>query len=87
MKKRVYKILRQILRRHLIAGASLTPRRKLSAVFTSNEERNELFCDVERALQVQLDDAELGRVETFGALAAYVVRCLPPTDEAPRLAA
>ena len=32
--------------------------------------RNELYCDVERALRVQLDDAELGRAHTFGALVA-----------------
>ena len=77
MKKLVYRVLRKIMRRHLIAPHRLVPRRRLSAVYASREERNELYCDVERALQVQLDDAELVHVETFGALADYVVRCLP----------
>jgi hypothetical protein len=77
MKKSVYKTLRRILRQHLISPVHLIPRRRLSAVFASRIERDELYCDVERAFQVQLDDAELQRVDTFGALAAYVVRCLP----------
>lgn len=77
MKRRVYKSLRRILRRHLIAPVQLIPRRRLSTVYTSGIERAELYCEVERVFQVQLDDAELQRVETFGALAAYVVRCLP----------
>ena len=76
MKRRVYKTLRRILCRHLIAPAQLIPRRRLSAVYTSGIERAELYCDVERVFRVQLDDAELQQVETFGALAAYVVRCL-----------
>lgn len=76
MKRRVYKTLRRILRRHLIASAQLIPRRRLSAVYTSGIERAELYCDVERTFRVQLDDAELQRVETFGALAAYVVHRL-----------
>ncbi|MDO7854126.1 hypothetical protein [Hymenobacter convexus] len=76
MKKQVYRVLRRILRRHLIASGQLIPRRRLSAVLGSREERNELYCDVEQALQVQLEDAELGQVETFGQLAAYVERRL-----------
>ncbi|WP_210520165.1 hypothetical protein [Hymenobacter terricola] len=76
MKRQVYRGLRRILRRHLIAPARLIPRRKLSAVFTSREERNELYCDVEMAFRVQLDDAELRQLDTFQALADYVVRCL-----------
>ncbi|GAB3873662.1 hypothetical protein GCM10028824_25620 [Hymenobacter segetis] len=77
MKKQVYRILRRIFRRHLIAPSRLVPRRRLSAVFASEVERNELYCEVERACYVQLDDAELQRAETFQALVAYVVRCLP----------
>jgi acyl carrier protein len=85
MKRHVYKILRRILKRHLISPARLIPRRKVSALYASSVERNELYCDVERAFQVQLDDAKLQQAETFGALADYVMRCLP---EAPaRLAA
>lgn len=76
MKRRVYKTLRRIPRRHLIASAQLIPRRRLSAVYASSIERAELYCDVERTFRVQLDDTELQGVETFGALAAYVVRRL-----------
>jgi hypothetical protein len=76
MKRHVYKILRRILRRHLIAPVQLIPRRRLSVVYASGIERAELYCDVERVFRVQLDDAELQQVDTFGALAAYVVRRL-----------
>ncbi|MFC6222729.1 hypothetical protein ACFP2F_05705 [Hymenobacter artigasi] len=76
MKKQVYRVLRRIFRRHLIAPSRLIPRRRLSAVFASEVERNELYCEVEQACYVQLDDAELRRAETFQALVAYVVRCL-----------
>ena len=77
MKRRVYRSLRRILRQHLIAPAQLIPRRRLSAVFTDQLERAELYCDVERLVQVQLDEAELQQVETFGQLAACVWRSLP----------
>lgn len=73
MKRHVYRTLR----RHLICSVQLIPRRRLSTVYASSIERAELYCDVERMFRVQLDDAELHRIETFGALAAYVVRCLP----------
>lgn len=76
MKRRVYRSLRRILRQHLIAPAQLIPRRRLSAVFTDQLERAELYCDVERLFQVQLDEAELRQVETFGQLAACVLRRL-----------
>ena len=46
MKRRVYRSLRRILRQHLIAPAQLIPRRRLSAVFTDQLERAELYCDV-----------------------------------------
>jgi hypothetical protein len=75
MKRQVYRILRRIFRRHLIAPSHLIPRRRLSAVFASEVERNELYCEVEQACYVQLDDAELRQAETFQALVAYVVRC------------
>ncbi len=77
MKRHVYKALRRILRHHLIAPAQLIPRRRLSVVFTNQLERAELYCDVERLFQVQLDEAELQQVETFGQLAACVWRSLP----------
>ena len=62
------------MRRYLIAPAQLIPRCQVSALFASPMARNELYCDVERALRVQLDDAELGRAHTFGALVAYLGR-------------
>jgi hypothetical protein len=89
MKRHIYRILRRIIKRHLLAPVRRLCRRKLSALYASAIERNELYWEVENAFQVQLDDAELQRVETFGGLADYVLRCLlaPQPGTAPRLSA
>lgn len=76
MKQHIYRTLDRIMKRHLVLPGPRLACRQLRAVYATELARNELYCELEQALQVELDDAELGQVDTFGALADYALRRL-----------